>query len=31
MLKPRYLKITAKFNTRGGISSDVIVEHKKGK
>ncbi|MBX3007283.1 MAG: preQ(1) synthase [Melioribacteraceae bacterium] len=29
VMKPRYLKIIAKFNTRGGIASDIIVEHKK--
>ncbi len=31
IMKPRYLKVLAKFNTRGGISSDIIVEHKKRK
>ncbi|MEJ5352714.1 MAG: NADPH-dependent 7-cyano-7-deazaguanine reductase QueF, partial [Melioribacteraceae bacterium] len=29
VLQPRYMKIIAKFNTRGGIHSDVIVEYKK--
>lgn len=29
--KPRYMKITAKFNTRGGIRSEIIVEHRKKK
>ncbi|MBI5730452.1 MAG: NADPH-dependent 7-cyano-7-deazaguanine reductase QueF [Ignavibacteriales bacterium] len=29
--KPRYMKITARFNTRGGISSDIIVEYDKRK
>ncbi len=27
--KPRYIKLVAKFATRGGIHSDIIVEHKK--
>ena len=27
--KPRYMKITAKFNTRGGISSEIIAEQKR--
>ena len=27
--KPRYMKITADFNVRGGISSVIVVEHKK--
>ena len=27
--KPRYMKITAKFNTRGGISSVIETEYKK--
>ncbi|MBN2570656.1 MAG: NADPH-dependent 7-cyano-7-deazaguanine reductase QueF [Ignavibacteriales bacterium] len=27
--KPRYMKITAKFNVRGGISSIINVEYKK--
>lgn len=30
VMQPRYLKISAKFNTRGGIFSEIIVEHKKG-
>jgi len=25
--KPRYMKITAAFNTRGGISSVIVAEH----
>jgi 7-cyano-7-deazaguanine reductase len=29
VMKPRSLNITAKFNTRGGISSDIIVNYKK--
>ncbi len=29
VLQPRYMKITAKFNTRGGIHSDIIAEYKK--
>jgi len=29
--KPRYMKITAKFNTRGGISSEIIAEQKRKK
>lgn len=29
--KPRYMKITAKFNTRGGIHSEIIVENRKRK
>lgn len=28
--KPRYMKITAEFNTRGGISSVVEVEYENG-
>lgn len=31
VLQPRYMKITAKFNTRGGIHSDIIAEYKKEK
>lgn len=27
--KPRYMKVTAKFNTRGGISSVIVAEYKK--
>jgi len=27
--KPRYMKITADFNVRGGISSVIVAEHKK--
>jgi 7-cyano-7-deazaguanine reductase len=29
--KPRYIKITAMFNTRGGISSEIIAEQKRKK
>lgn len=29
VLAPRYIKITAEFNIRGGISSDVVVEYRK--
>lgn len=29
IMKPRYIKLTAKFNTRGGISSDIVVEERK--
>lgn len=29
--KPRYMKITAKFNTRGGIHSEIIAEQKRKK
>jgi len=28
LLDPRYLKITAEFNVRGGIYTTVVVEHK---
>ncbi len=31
VLNPRYMKLTAKFNTRGGISSTIIAEHKQEK
>jgi 7-cyano-7-deazaguanine reductase len=27
-IKPRFMRITAKFNVRGGIYTSVIVEHK---
>lgn len=27
-LKPRFMRITAKFNVRGGIYTDIIVEHR---
>jgi len=30
-LKPRYIKITAKFNTRGGIYSEIIAENRRKK
>ncbi len=26
--KPRYMKITAEFNVRGGISSEIVAEYK---
>ena len=29
--RPRYMKITAKFNTRGGISSEIIAEQNRKK
>ncbi|MBU2445365.1 MAG: preQ(1) synthase [Bacteroidetes bacterium] len=28
LMKPRYLKVTGEFNTRGGIESVVVAEHK---
>ena len=28
-LKPRYLRLTAKFNVRGGIYTSVVAEHRK--
>jgi 7-cyano-7-deazaguanine reductase len=31
VMKPRYIKITAKFNARGGISSEIIAEQKRNK
>jgi 7-cyano-7-deazaguanine reductase len=31
VMKPRYIKITAKFNTRGGISSEIIAEQNRKK
>ena len=31
VMKPRYIKITAKFNTRGGISSEIIAEQQRKK
>ncbi|MCX7876029.1 MAG: preQ(1) synthase [Melioribacteraceae bacterium] len=31
VLKPRYIKITAKFNTRGGIHSEIIAENRRKK
>lgn len=31
ILKPRYIKITAKFNTRGGIYSEIIAEQRRKK
>jgi 7-cyano-7-deazaguanine reductase len=31
VMKPRYIKITANFNTRGGISSEIIAEQKRKK
>ena len=27
--RPRYLRLTAKFNVRGGIDTSVVVEHRK--
>ncbi|SEP32528.1 preQ(1) synthase [Nitrosovibrio sp. Nv6] len=29
VLKPRYLRLTAKFYVRGGIFTNVVVEHRK--
>lgn len=29
VMKPRYIKVIAKFNTRGGISSEIAVEERK--
>lgn len=29
VMKPRYIKVIAKFNTRGGISSEIVVEERK--
>lgn len=31
IMKPRYIKITARFNTRGGIASEIIAEQKRKK
>ena len=31
VMKPRYIKITANFNTRGGISSEIIAEQRRKK
>lgn len=28
-LRPRYLRLTARFNVRGGIATSVIAEHRK--
>ena len=28
-LRPRYLRLTAKFNVRGGITTTVVAEHRK--
>lgn len=28
-LKPKYLRLTAKFNVRGGVFTNVVVEHRK--
>ena len=28
-LRPRYLRLTAKFNVRGGIATSVVAEHRK--
>ena len=27
--KPRYLKLTGRFNVRGGITTTVVAEHRK--
>jgi 7-cyano-7-deazaguanine reductase len=27
-LSPRYLRLTARFNVRGGITTDVVAEHR---
>ena len=27
--QPRYMRLTAKFNVRGGIYTSIVVEHKK--
>jgi len=29
LLNPRFMRLTAKFNVRGGVYTDVIVEHQK--
>jgi len=29
VLKPRYLRLAAKFNVRGGIFTNVVVDHRK--
>jgi len=29
LLSPRFLRLTAKFNVRGGIYTDVVAEHRK--
>ena len=29
VLRPRHLRLTAKFNVRGGIHTSVVVEHRK--
>ena len=29
-IQPRWMKLTAKFSARGGITTNVIVEHKPG-
>ena len=29
VLEPRYLRVTADFNVRGGVYTDVVVEHTK--
>lgn len=28
-VRPRYMRLTAKFNVRGGIYTSVVVEHRK--
>lgn len=29
MVRPRYMRLTARFNVRGGISTSVVAEHRK--
>jgi 7-cyano-7-deazaguanine reductase len=29
-VSPRYVRVTARFNVRGGISTSVVAEHRKG-
>jgi len=31
VMKPRYIKVVARFNTRGGISSEIIAEQRRKK
>jgi len=28
-VRPRYLRLAARFNVRGGIATSVVVEHRK--
>ena len=28
-VRPRYLRLTARFNVRGGIATNIVVEHRK--